>query len=261
MARLVGADSSVLAACELGRSKVSYSMAREVLNRFPDLCVRWLATGDGVMLDPCGGCALPALNSSPATTRSPLSLAWDLEVRHAWLASRSAIRMQGQPDPLFFRFSKTDDGRSQAASKIGQWLGDLMRQLPADAWEGFVRDVHHDMVRRFASLSVAPSDGDSASQRQALLDNPGPTELAGVVRGAPQSLDELLERLRPLLAVRGRKASLAAALGVSRQAVEQWVAKGERQRRPSADVAIRLLKWVRDEEGEAHATTPRNPPS
>ena len=62
-----------------------------------------------------------------------------------------------------------------------------------------------------------------------------------------RSLRELVHRLKQITSAPGAKAALARKLGVSRQAVGQWLS-GESN--PTAEATLQLLNWVEEAEAE-----------
>jgi transcriptional regulator with XRE-family HTH domain len=64
------------------------------------------------------------------------------------------------------------------------------------------------------------------------------------VKNKIRSLSDLMNALRRLTKERGQKAALARLLGVSRQAVDQWLDGAK----PSAETTFALLNWVEQQE-------------
>ena len=58
-------------------------------------------------------------------------------------------------------------------------------------------------------------------------------------------MDDLLHRLTRATANRGMKMKLAAAMGVSRANVSQWLSG---KRKPNGETTLQLLRWVEDQE-------------
>lgn len=61
-----------------------------------------------------------------------------------------------------------------------------------------------------------------------------------------RSLSELLDAVRRLTKARGKKVELARFVGVTRQAVDQWLSG---LAKPSAETTFALLDWVRKQSG------------
>ena len=61
------------------------------------------------------------------------------------------------------------------------------------------------------------------------------------------NLEELIESLRRVLSPRGSRSALAREFGISRQAVDNWLSG---KSSPKAEVALRLLDWVRSAEAK-----------
>lgn len=86
---------------------------------------------------------------------------------------------------------------------------------------------------------------DNPSQKQAGLDMRNRLDDDALVKAKVESLPELLDEVRKKVSKRGQKSALAVKLGVSRQAVDQWLSGDSK---PSAELTFELLNWVKQPE-------------
>jgi transcriptional regulator with XRE-family HTH domain len=82
----------------------------------------------------------------------------------------------------------------------------------------------HDLTKGKAMLDKPPALPDTANVKEI------------------RSLSELLNHVRRLTETRGQKVQLASALGVTRQAVDQFLSG---KAKPSAETTFALLNWVK----------------
>jgi transcriptional regulator with XRE-family HTH domain len=147
-------------------------------------------------------------------------------IHPAWLAigrePMNRTEMEDEKWGSFLRLAKSDGEISYwkfwteiiAGNKYFELFG-------SDSEAGDVDDMK-------VSLDIAPAFSQSAGVKEI------------------RSLSELLNQVRRLTAARGRKAELAKALDVSRQAVDQWLSEATK---PSAETTFALLAWVRKHGG------------
>lgn len=241
-AKLIGVDSSVVASCELGRTKLSYGLFLRVYERFPKLDAKWLATGKGVMVVLAPKPAMPRPEELVGGERALFSDAFQTRIHYALLAASAKVWISGEPVPAHVDVEPGASGRSALLSLMDNWLEEHLHQIPDLEIPRFAQgffEFADGFMRNLGDAAILPLEN------QAVLDLAGASFEDRCVPTIPENIDALMLRVREAASRRGIKSWLASELGVSRQAVDQWLTeRPEKRRYPSADVAIRLVNLL-----------------
>jgi hypothetical protein len=201
-----------------------------VCRRF-NLNSQWLATGHGPM-QPCLWVEIPC---PELLQRELFSAVYDVRVAHL-VEERERELRSGTPEAF--------PHQSRVNAKV--WLHNLM--------DGYLDGVPSGSVNEFCGRIEEAAydiidDLEAGRQRELnVLDSPRNTvQTSTVTFKPPENFPELLGRLKRATAIRGRKAELARFLGVPAQRLYEWLAG---RHVPGADVTLRILNWVRDQEIE-----------
>lgn len=111
------------------------------------------------------------------------------------------------------------------------------------------------ITRAFAQFSVLdqerpenPTRTKGRSVSQPVVDNVLERHRLADVSKPGDALTKLIRRAKVICAQAGTQSRLARDLGVSRQAVNRWFSGDSA---PSADLALRLVEWINQEESKA----------
>lgn len=128
-------------------------------------------------------------------------------------------------------------------SKAGYQLVD---KVGVDTWNNVLeRRVRTELLKQLDQVVPPVETGTELNLlSKATLDSAPNLIQSGGVQNI-RSLAELISALRSLTREHGAKSELARYVGVSRQAVDQWLREDERRTDPTAEIAFRLLQWVR----------------
>jgi transcriptional regulator with XRE-family HTH domain len=248
----LGISRDRLASIEYHRSPLRYSVAIAMCRAF-DLSALWLATGNG-----------QALGYGPVI--------WTHEERTRFcesdLLSRvydfcpSCFRDRHTGGPIPFRATPGFDPKDFLIQEILIWFRAEKFRTPAEA-EAFALEVH-DFAKRV--LRSYQHSGRAVRKWQSHSEISGPqqhkekSKLTVDIPPTPATLSEmsseeghwkgLVCRLKPLTAAPGAKAQLARELDTTRQAVNKWLSGTGA---PSAEVTLRLLSWVNQQEQKPNA--------
>jgi DNA-binding transcriptional regulator YiaG len=140
--------------------------------------------------------------------------------------------------------------------KLGK---DALRGFKRERWEKVLqRRRHRWIVRQFKAKREAEAREATTARLEKRekeckegLDTPPSTPHTSVVKVRIRSLRELVHRLKQVTSAPGAKAALARKLGVTRQAVGQWLSG---KSNPTAEATLQLLNWVEEVEAEQNKT-------
>lgn len=247
-AKIVGIDSSTLAAIEYARQPLRYRTAYAFMTQL-SLNPHWLATGEGLM----HARIFAPTPEQLGTATDPLF--------------SEVFRQHMQPRDTELHFPGGPIGRELAR----QWLDDrftyLLAEIPDPHLDSFVADIAEKAESELRNRTPWDSKriveerrkrmeqlrafhfarGTLAAQKNVRVDNPEVKRyLTRVTVG--EHWNQLRDRLNEMLSSPGEKATLAKALGVSKSAVSQWLSG---KTAPSAELALCLREWVYgpDEQG------------
>ena len=236
-AKELGISRDQLANVEYGRAPLRMALGTAICRVF-EVNGEWLATGQGV-----------ASGSSP--------MLWTLQHDPDWYSRLFSDAYDRSPE-LFLptsyapRYPLTEptpgfDPQAFLIKEILRWFQLNQFKNPLAA-ENFAREIsdyaglYLEQMRKSSSV-IRPLPRSQAgmagaktglAKTQATLDKSGEPKAIG-------SLPELLLAIRDRAGGRGQKAALARRLGVSRQAVEQWLSGAAK---PSAELTFKLLNWA-----------------
>jgi transcriptional regulator with XRE-family HTH domain len=281
-ARLLGSDSTTLANIERGRSRVTYPFARRLLMQFPELSPRWLAERRGWMLSPSPRIQLPESHAFRGGGAVLFSFVYDSQLKQDLTAVMSGVILSStvrkdEPPIPEVCFGDDADGRSQALGHLFDiTLRSMARIRPGESGRFIARfrEALNRVLEQFelmgpdsdslatqlrARLRQLIADGASVPNSQAMLDNQDAMPDCCGVPQIPANLEDLMARVRAAVSDRGAKSGLAKHLGVSRQAVDQWLAGSTS---PSAQTTLRLVAWLsgaQKQNGRGDAPAPPQP--
>jgi|GEM_PF-2833088 len=265
-ARRIGITRNQLSGIEYAQNPLQYRVAWRVREVF-GLSISWLVNGKAppneADLDPW-----PELSSLPKSnillSKIAASLVWaDPQSTERRIAEKKWFDYHRKLPPY-----KTS--RSICAAVLKGNLSGWLAALPDDKVDDFGAILCEYAESALTELGVAPEtalqyrhlaiiqgqmrgriqkDSHSAENKtQSTLDKRAVlSDDVGVKTkdSRPKNLPGLLERIRVKTSERGQKTALAKALGVSRQAVDQWLSSDAK---PSADLTFKLLNWVEQQE-------------
>jgi len=276
-------DSRLLASYEHGRSQLNYRAAWKILSAFP-LNPEWLASGEGFATS---GTSLdiPSPEEIGGGPRKLFSEVFDEGLIPRVVPAFIATKANPPPErKTGIRVSIDATGRVQANRLIADLVHRWLERVPDDKLNEFINSLYQHAMNLVESFPPEPesvlvkrlNDMNLARVRYERMLHPWPraalgTEGAGQAKWVSQealdksapreklpdvklSWDQLRERARRLAgAAWGAQSGLARRLGVSRQAVAQWLG-GETM--PSAEMVLRLLEWVQAEEAKQQEKGP-----
>ena len=206
--------------------------------------------------------------------RAGWNLCLDLDLNPAWLLSGEGdrygfvdlggIEEQARDYELFS--GVMEDLISEDPSSAGGWPGyekyredQLRSQLGREAgsekelaakfatladWLKYVSpELHSDFWRTIYNSARDFSRMQSSKRKQYLTHQSAFGKVGSMKLPKVSFWPELRERIRSLVRRRGMKSALARDIGVSRQAINALLSK-KRPYGPSAEISLRLLKWV-----------------
>lgn len=270
LAAELGITQNQLAGIEYGRVPLRYRVGDQICD-LADLNQRWLATGE-----PTRYRYFKVFPESAAIIdgNALFSFAYDRHLRADiegfW---RVATKRLGRPP---------EDGDFEASDwllegcVIGEPKGrvierDLVRflmmefrRLPFDLQtklvgniaaelESFRKSHRAEIEKHLQDCQHIPALADSIfssnqpSYRKAGLDIESEPDKSSPVKHRKSMLERSVEVLCRLTSKRGAKAALAREMGVTRQAVDQWLSG---KTAPSADLMLRLLEWAVKEQAK-----------
>lgn len=259
LANRAGLDSSVIIRVELGRSRLKYEAARNILP-WLNLNARWLATGLGSRT--------PYFPLPPAADLGVAEDAAFTDVFHAHIAKYITPTTDATA-PL----------EALPHNAFGRWINCLSLKGHAETWFTFVPDSHVKKLSRAlfecgkAFLAACPRDkwnvllerrrvmaafkartqtGDKPVEEseKTLLTATSLKRTVGPVK--IRTLRDLLTALRAKTSEKGAKAALAKDLKVPHARVSEWLSG---KKRPGGETTLRLLHWVQ----QAEAQQTKNP--
>jgi len=280
-AQRLGITRDQLSAIELGSTPLRYDIAWKFRQEF-GISLRWLEEGFGFIgdfaldyLPPPGETGLPerALLSAVVRKISP-------QVGAAILSGISTALQVGKPhqpeseqiDAVMaaMRGTEKETGEADARHRIimedflvcmaGDWVsrapvgkaGELSDKL-AHAANAFLSSFPPESAKaidaRSEQMEWERLRTENARKLFAQLNKKQPlTQTAQKRSNSPAmnsvpTLTQLLAEVRLQVKARGKKAELAKLLGVSQTSVAEWL-QGKKE--PSGNIALRLLKWVRE---------------
>lgn len=245
-AKAADLDSSIIVRLELARMPLRFGAARA-------LCAahlinpQWLATGEG---DPVVARRDQSLNKiqadehalfsevfktfiMPSLHNSPSKNPADILPRGILVDFWSHVISQAFDIVAREDFYELD---CQIRTALQNVMGYAPDEPEIEEFRRYFATIAKENKHLYKRFTTRPH-----GSRKATLDNrPAPRDSAAVPEIT--SLTELIEQLRKLTAARGQKKALADKLGVTRQAVDQWLSENAK---PSAEVLFALLNWVR----------------
>lgn len=269
MAAACGIDSSALANVELKRSPLSYRVAFRLLQRFPELAPPWLARGRGGMTNPLPRTSLPIPAGDHVLERATFSFVYEHVIRAVEVLATTSLVLDHEKDwPKGVKFTNDVHGRLDALRFFRDTLIRCFSLVPDEQINSAAEALLSALDRWSMGFRINPPAKASSieselrieTERQVMLDVTRRKPTVAPVKRVPDDLASLIEIARRLTSRRGAKARLARHLGISRQAVDQWLRPEDDEGRtcPSAEKAIALLSWVLNEEASefGRAVTP-----
>jgi len=246
-ANSLGLTRNKVAAIEAECTPVQYWVGRQLCAQF-NICQRWLADGD---LPKAGCVSIAPEIEAEIMPRQLFSEAYDSRLRAQVIR---AIKDAWQ-ETLASKIYRAGGGsvEKSAADRAGDIIRTWFLSLPIE---------RHDELFRFLSFAAAqfrqqspalPISEDQAFGLQTEKECKVELDtLPGIPYSAPvktriRSLRELVHRLKQITSAPGAKAALARKLGVTRQAVGQWLSE---KSNPTAEATLQLLNWVEEAEAE-----------
>jgi transcriptional regulator with XRE-family HTH domain len=226
-ARKVGVSDSVFIRLEHFRSPLQFGVFRAISAHFP-INPYWLQTGN----------ATPLLRESLG------------DAGLSQILPASALFSEIYPTIYKPHFDSVEEMKPQIERilKALEAVPDLIEfGLLTKKQAAKMRRLRDQLLREFEETLPFANKAEAidASPGQVMLDISGAVADNSPVQKQIRTLGELVERLHKLTKPRGAKAALAREFRVSRQAVDQWLS---RESSPSAEIALRLLQWVEQQE-------------
>jgi transcriptional regulator with XRE-family HTH domain len=243
-AKELGISRDQLANVEYGRAPLRMALGTAICRVF-EVNGEWLATGQGIASG--SSPMLWTLQHDPDWYSRLFSDAYDRNPELFLPTSYAPRYPLAEPTPGF-------DPQAFLIKEILRWFQANQFKTPLAA-ENFAREIsdyaglYLEQMRKTSSVIrplPRPLPGvagakTGAAGTQAPLDKVAKPKAVGGGPGGIGSLPELLQAVRDRAGGRGQKAALARRLGVSRQAVEQWLSGAAK---PSAELTFKLLNWV-----------------
>lgn len=276
----VALDWRLWASYEYARSQLNYRAAFLLLRRFRWLNPFWLREGPPHPMLACHAIHYPPPEALNCPKNALFTDVFDLDLRQRLLASVSFWAIPGRADPVF-RLPQDALGRLEAVQVFAAFLARWLAALPDDQFNLFLDALFKaaaDLLQttfkpefgraqeaRFHSLVLADAAAAVAlapavTPRPAEKKAQEPLDTISVPWYSPdmqqvlRSLPDLIRRVSELSAPRRTKSNLARRLGVSRQALDQWLSG---KTHPSAVMVFELLRWVGEQSGTS--TKPNAP--
>jgi transcriptional regulator with XRE-family HTH domain len=248
-ANSLGLTRNKVAAIEAECTPVQYWVGRQLCAQF-GICQRWLADGD---LPKAGCISIAPEIEAEIAPRQLFSEAYDRRLRAQVIR---AIKEASQ-ETLALELYQAAGGsvEKSAADRARDIIQLWFLSLPIERHDALFRFLSFAAAQfRLASpappISVDQAFGiESGKECKEALDTVPCVPYNAGVKVRIRSLRELVHRLKQITSAPGAKASLARKLGVSRQAVSQWLSG---KSNPTAEATLQLLNWV--EEPEAQQT-------
>lgn len=248
-----------------------YSLAVELLPRL-NMSPAWLATGQGERYP---FYYLPAGEDLGIGARALFSEVFDTHLAPGFTPKYASPIMQAMvdlqsPDKSSLRASL----RVLVADSVAPWLDEIpdesldafitvflklgkeaLRVFKKDRWEKVLQRRRNRRIVRQHKAKWAAEAQEAATARLEKREKEckvGLDTLSDIPKDAGvkiriRSLEELVARVKQITSSPGAKAALARKLGVTRQAVGQWLS-GESN--PTAEATLQLLNWVEQSEAE-----------
>ena len=248
-ARKIGITKDQLINIEYGRTPLRYSVFLAISK---NCCINpvWLARGEGNDL----------LNFDfPAPDLTELKVPERALFSDVFLNHLAPIFNSGDADPMaeiLLRYQRAKTAQKLIELNFVDVPDGLVHEFEFDldnfvqGWfsrhedEGETRKAQrHLWYRRLADNIQArvAAEKEAEKNSQEILDEGTLPADTAAVKTKIRSLPDLVKALRERTKMRGQKAALARKLGVSRQAVDQWL-RGSAK--PSAETTLALLNWV-----------------
>lgn len=265
LASKLGITQNQLAGIEYGRVPLRYRIGDRICD-LADLNQRWLATGEATRYRYFQ--VFPE-RAAQIDANALFSFAFDLHLRGdiEFFWTMATERLGRPPEDGDFEASDwlldrcvigEPPGRVLERNTARELALDF-RRLPFDLQVKLnkritaelrkFRDAHQTEInkhlencRRFPALADSIFVADSPALRQETLDKQSPSAHAPSVKHTNTPLESIIARLSRLTTKRGAKAALAREMGVTRQAVDQWLSG---RTAPSADLVLRLVEWTK----------------
>lgn len=226
-ARKSGIQAAQTARYEHHRSPVLFSDALRICEAF-GISIGWLAAGDGSPDGPFRiGKLVPDLRPAP---RARLSAVYDNELKA--VLKDAAVDAEKHLKILITGLQEIGEDVDLGKVKSSTERKKLERKLQM-MWRVLRDEAEAELSRRDSIRSALSRPGLTSE----FTSNTSEAMTAAI----PPTWDELRSKVETLTAKRGAKTRLARLLGVTQQAVSEWVSGASA---PSADNTLRLLQWV-----------------
>jgi transcriptional regulator with XRE-family HTH domain len=261
-ARRAGLDGGSYASYEYERAKLNYPVAYKILTTYVMLGPKWLALGGssaGVFFG-----TLPKPGENMDGPKTPFSEVYQSTICHRVAASRAAAMKPAEPFPIF-RPDGSPESRVRALRLFVEMLKQYLQQLQPGEVDPFMNELDSAMAKAFQTKKLSSTeDADLIAARMLEIDAFGHgriasdenSALAGLLTIAeygncfPMTLPQLLNELKTLTEVFGKKAELAEFLNATPSSLSHWLS-GNRQ--PGGEVTLRMLEWVQAEKAKQKA--------
>jgi transcriptional regulator with XRE-family HTH domain len=227
---------------EYGRAPLRVSLAVNICQIF-NANGEWLATGSGLMHG--GNPMLSAVIFEPGWYSQLLSDAYDRSPEVFMPPIPAPTYLSSEPTPGF-------DPQSYLIKNILLWFQNNKFKNSLES-ENFVREIcgyAEVYLNQLRSIGTTTRNIRSEKQlrnsgKDMLYNASASGKLANMRTEAP-TWSELKKDIKRLTAQRGEKKALAAICGVSRQVLGNWLSD-DSQGTPTAELTLRLLKWVKEQ--------------
>jgi len=244
LSRVVMADElkigvSSLASYEAGRVPMPFDVAQRIAGAFR-LSLEWLAEGNG---EPVSEIILTPELKSKVPARALFSEAYDRTIKPELVAEgskgqsafKAAVEANPKAKKMMQSFRVVGVSKPQAKEMLSSLVNSTLDEIPTH----LVWPYYRQLCEVSAKYLLWENGKESFTLRNASVTNTDVKALWPVLK----------KRLQAATADRGGKSALAQFLGVKVQAVSQWLTDNEESKRePGAETALRMLKWVEQQE-------------
>lgn len=252
---------SRLSSYEYAKAPIKYKLGKEVCYRF-GVSQKWLATGDqpkGPYFDLSPNLEFQILPKSLFSAAFDTFLRKHIEEREGELKElygKEVFLMGDTPGEALDNFHLVGDNPAKAAAFYVRKAVLLRLQwLPPDLQIEYANSIieadakfQKKFGRRIATLlppARRKEAEDSESPAKQTLTH---VTASGNTSDVKAQWPLLKRRLQTVTSLTGNKSRLAEFLGVKLSNVSQWLTDHESAREPGAETALRMLKWVEQQE-------------
>jgi transcriptional regulator with XRE-family HTH domain len=244
VAEMLDLKPSYLDSIENLRTPLFYSVAKKFVDASA-VNIHWLYHGGG---NPYQRTFAPSATVLQVNNRTLFSVVYFQFLRHQMNLMSSYV-----PGGVL--------GREVARQWIDMHASKWLSEIPDEKVEEFVANLvravdicasgypipskadREERLRKMAQLRI-PSTAASAMEKKSPLQTLShAVSISPMQPWLPTSLKDLLEKVRNLVAVRGRKVALADYVGVSAPRISEWLSTTYE---PSAENVLKLLCWIND---------------